>query len=975
MRLQEQTRFFIDGLSYFISRYGCLLSIVFLLSPHVCAAQTPNYVIRHLEWRHGLTDRTVMGFAFDKHGLGWLGNRDGVHIYDGLRIYPASAFAPTQTGLLDREVRALSYDSVRNRILVLALVDDTVSVLYAISYTPIIGIQTKKLKSWPGIALPSFGYAGNKFSFVLSGKLHILVPGAHSVLAETVFSINTALLLPAADGGTCIVDFQGNTYRLIDGPKGSVRLQKVHQIDSTLLYGLFTDKHRLSDKQLEQICRNPFKKLHQIPLDALHQERNAALGVVCAPDQSNYLYGSMGLQQVYVKPPFIRSFQYQADLRTICFRDTANGYIACSRGVFPFNKHRGIQDSMLLGLNYYYCAGTPIGNNKFIFLPLYEHGPGILIDLISGAAKAIRVKRGSLHILSAYSVKGKRSLLLGTDKGLWQAAIFGDTLVQLVKQIPGMNGPIQAITEITDTTGNRRILAGGKFGLYDVGAQPSQTRRLLSQEVLCISELPDRILIGTRKKGMYTFSKRLKLVDAYRSPDALISNTVYSIAYDRLHHCAWIGCSEGLTLLQFPSLIRAHFRTEDGLAGNEQNRTSVHIDKQGETIALGGVAGLSLLSAQKLFDELKSIPQQQIWAYETFFKNGTSELHWYHSDRPIVCDAAVTKISLKYQHFGQGNPLANLLYQPDDAAARFVPYDEDIHISGLAPGKHTIKTFRLDTSGRLQPLQNLHIHIRPPWHQSTLAKAALFATLLLSIMAIFLQREKLIKQRLMRKAQKDKTRLFSIIAHDLRSPMKAYNGLADVLKFQLEKQNWDSVRIVSQHIDDVGRRMDLLLDNLLNWSLGELEELQLQKQTLSISACIQEILPVYQTIAKQKSIELNVQLSGKDSIVTDRNILDLILRNLLDNALKNAPVDSIVFLQISSDAAGICIEVRNTITVEAIAILREVEKYLKKPGQVAARGLGIQFISRVLQILKGTVSLQIQSENPPHVKWTIHIPY
>ncbi|NQX85754.1 MAG: tetratricopeptide repeat-containing sensor histidine kinase [Flavobacteriaceae bacterium] len=174
----------------------------------------------------------------------------------------------------------------------------------------------------------------------------------------------------------------------------------------------------------------------------------------------------------------------------------------------------------------------------------------------------------------------------------------------------------------------------------------------------------------------------------------------------------------------------------------------------------------------------------------------------------------------------------------------------------------------------------------------------LFIIVLISILLFlgvlfYLYRIK-IKQNALINSQKDqlehlnatKNYLFSVISHDLRSPtnslVKQQNKLMNEITehdfLNAEKTTLSSIRLVTglQH----------LLNNTLNWALEESNKLIFDKKTWALTPIIQQVLIDFQNLAEIKQIEIQTNLNDEIDIVIDRESLKIILRNILDNAIK-----------------------------------------------------------------------------------------
>lgn len=133
-------------------------------------------------------------------------------------------------------------------------------------------------------------------------------------------------------------------------------------------------------------------------------------------------------------------------------------------------------------------------------------------------------------------------------------------------------------------------------------------------------------------------------------------------------------------------------------------------------------------------------------------------------------------------------------------------------------------------------------------------------------------------------ATKDK--LFSIIAHDLRSPFNSIIGFSELL---IEHSNDVLLEDSEQYIkiiNSAAKNTLILLDNLLNWAKSQTGQLSYNPEKILFSEVVQEIITLSKSIAKSKNISLEYSCSDPLEIFVDVNMLNTVLRNLISNAIK-----------------------------------------------------------------------------------------
>jgi signal transduction histidine kinase len=130
-----------------------------------------------------------------------------------------------------------------------------------------------------------------------------------------------------------------------------------------------------------------------------------------------------------------------------------------------------------------------------------------------------------------------------------------------------------------------------------------------------------------------------------------------------------------------------------------------------------------------------------------------------------------------------------------------------------------------------------------------------------------------------------KDKILSIIAHDLRSPIASLSSVITLAEIG-GKEDLDDIRSffnsVKPHIDN----LNLTIDNLFVWANNQIDGKRMNTTNLSLNSVIARVFPLYDLVAKQKQIKL--VNSAKEPIVVraDNSHLELVLRNLISNAIK-----------------------------------------------------------------------------------------
>ncbi|HPT20654.1 MAG TPA: HAMP domain-containing sensor histidine kinase [Bacteroidales bacterium] len=133
-------------------------------------------------------------------------------------------------------------------------------------------------------------------------------------------------------------------------------------------------------------------------------------------------------------------------------------------------------------------------------------------------------------------------------------------------------------------------------------------------------------------------------------------------------------------------------------------------------------------------------------------------------------------------------------------------------------------------------------------------------------------------------ATKDK--LFSIIAHDLRSPFNSILGLTELLRDNIRTYNAEKSTEYLSLINSTAERTLVLLDNLLVWAKLQTKQIDFTPQKLKLKPVVQGVIALLESSATIKTIALSYEQPEDIVIEADSNMLQTILRNLIQNAIK-----------------------------------------------------------------------------------------
>lgn len=131
-----------------------------------------------------------------------------------------------------------------------------------------------------------------------------------------------------------------------------------------------------------------------------------------------------------------------------------------------------------------------------------------------------------------------------------------------------------------------------------------------------------------------------------------------------------------------------------------------------------------------------------------------------------------------------------------------------------------------------------------------------------------------------------KDKVFSIIAHDLRTPFNSILGLADLLNTKYKEYSEAERKDYINRIYSTSRSAYELLENLLLWATNQQDKVEFLKNNINLKNTINEAIDVYMPGLEQKNITLNINVSDSTTVNADKFTLKTIIGNLFNNAIK-----------------------------------------------------------------------------------------
>ncbi len=210
----------------------------------------------------------------------------------------------------------------------------------------------------------------------------------------------------------------------------------------------------------------------------------------------------------------------------------------------------------------------------------------------------------------------------------------------------------------------------------------------------------------------------------------------------------------------------------------------------------------------------------------------------------------------------------------------------------------------------------------------------------------------------LRAINQTKDKMFSIIGHDLRGPIGAFQGLLQLLRNE-EIEQTEFMKFVPKLRMDIDN-ISFTLNNLLSWGQTQMNGTITQPSVVSLEHLVKDNMKLLSEIASNKAIKLVNRLSENTLAWSDADQIDIVIRNLMSNALKFTPKNGLVTIDAQEKKGYWEVSVSDT----GVGIDQEAQdKIFAQNSNVTTygtanekgTGLGLSLCKEMVENNKGTI--------------------
>lgn len=569
--------------------------------------------------------------------------------------------------------------------------------------------------------------------------------------------------------------------------------------------------------------------------------------------------------------------------------------------------------------------------------------------------------------LFCYRDKAKR-LWVGTEKGIFYLDEQRDTLLEWIPA--GFSARISDVHQFVESQEGLWVVAGS--GLY---LKSSYSDKIIQMSAFAGQNLyflhMDRVgdfWLGTRGGGLIHWDRKANGIRRITTADGLSSNTVYSIFEDR-NGLLWMSTNMGINVFDKESHTAQVFSTRNGLSDNEFNFAAWLRLPDGR-ILMGGIDGLVAFYPERLPLRRKREVPLQVWNlqyYDAATKNMVDVLPAFHAGGVVSLPASASNLLVEFALSDMFDPSGNRFAYMLEGVSPGWQYIRESYLrfGSLPYGSHVLRIRGFGSDGAESRRELLvTIMVERPYYIKT-GFWLLMALILIGIFAALMwwrtrqlrraktRLEHLVEERTrhieaqkqeLEKLNHTKDRLFAIIAHELRNPVLQIQDFAEKVDFLIQKGAINRIRMLSGHLGKTTTQVREILENLLSWGKIQSGRQIHRPRQFDLQTVTAGVLKQIQPLAERKSIVLKVTEEKLLCVLADPNNLEIVLRNLLQNALKFTSLGGSISFSTQRVADKIHLKIADTGIGMEESVLRQIEAGQtpeSRKGTAGERGTGL----------------------------------
>ena len=213
-----------------------------------------------------------------------------------------------------------------------------------------------------------------------------------------------------------------------------------------------------------------------------------------------------------------------------------------------------------------------------------------------------------------------------------------------------------------------------------------------------------------------------------------------------------------------------------------------------------------------------------------------------------------------------------------------------------------------------------------------------------------------------------KDKFFSIIAHDLRTPFNAFLGLTEVMLEDMNKMTISEIQDLAQMLNKSANNLYALLENLLEWAHLQRQKVELDVEHFNLLSSVSQSIKPSIDAATSKGISLKTTISPTIGLISDKNMFQAIIRNIVSNSVKYTKRGGKITITAIQKSNSIELDIEDNGIGMNTSILNKLFKIDEKVGRPGTddeptTGLGLLLCKDYIDKLKGNISVESEENS------------
>ncbi|NAS11870.1 hybrid sensor histidine kinase/response regulator transcription factor [Poritiphilus flavus] len=580
--------------------------------------------------------------------------------------------------------------------------------------------------------------------------------------------------------------------------------------------------------------------------------------------------------------------------------------------------------------------------------------------------------------------------------GSWMGLHLLDEQGKLLKFIPlntgSKNGEAKIIDILIDSRDRLWVITAG-YGLYSIKDISAIDKNTVSPEITgfrnskkALNSISSDIILSTveDEKGQMWFGTEFGVVRYLEDSNGFAKLEYQGKVFDKKvmdlqidsDQNLWITTiSDGIYVFNEVTKTMRHFTTNDGLISNAFLFGSGFYDQVEDLMYFGTNEGIQKIDLSQTFS-VKSNPRPLISKIQ--INNAEDKSHIAPLTAPFIKELYLASnqndFSVRFSALDFSSPEnIRYLYALDDDEWRTTDL-QTAYFTNVPYGNHTLKVKAVPygmTSN--QESTTLRIYIKPPWYLSTIAKI-LYVLLLCSVVfglhvyAKWRWNMKLnlkISQenaRRLKKLHDMKSRLYTEIAHEFKTPLTLISGPIDssLLEGNLSEFDRSNFSLVQRNAN----RLSCLVDQLLELAKLEDGKLNMKISEGNLGLLLQTISSSFQFSAQTKNLRYEAEITGIGLAWYDEDVIEKIITNLLSNAFKYTSPNGLCCFSAWKKADRVYFSVRNTARdASELPLEKLFDRFYQHNDYSEGMGIGLSLVRELVKVYGGKIALRREQDD------------